>query len=316
MHFAWPTYRNPWECDVVSVVFDGADRPDAINPDHLRIDAHETDWNVIEVAMRVSTGESVPSGIDGVAAHVLVACRTTQLRRAYPLIADGKDGRFAGTVSIPRTVLGGKAEITVEVVGAFENRRRAIGCSLPWSIIVDRAEAPPRPGIPPLPTVWVDFAATDAPPPARRYTGSHAYVDVTACPPVLYLNRGVEGLQQLILSDTAKRERRRWRDMLGASIARYVANSLFRTAVEQVIPGEDEMGAQGPDGRIFRDVCEAVAAELPDTETVDDLYDLIASLPGNPGRSAEFWADVDLALDRMTSVSTTIAQICEEVRRV
>lgn len=316
VHFAWPTYRDPWECDVDSVAFDGADRRDAINTDHLRIDAHETEWNLIEVAVRVATGEPVPAGIDAVAAHALVTCRATQLRRAYPLAADGEDGQYAGTVAVPRTALTGKADVAVEVVGGYQGRRRVIGFSLPWSIVVDKTEAPPRSGVPPLPTVWVDFAGADAPLPARRYAGSHAYVDVMASPPVLYLNQGIEGLQLLIQSETAKLERRRHRDMLGASIARYVANSLFRAAVGQVVPGEDGVGAEGPDGRVFRDMCEAVAAELPDTETVDDLYNLIASLPESPGRSAEFWADVDLALDRMTSVSATITQICDEVRRV
>ncbi|RDH76893.1 hypothetical protein DVS77_18840 [Mycolicibacterium moriokaense] len=144
----------------------------------------------------------------------------------------------------------------------------------------------------------------------------HAYVDVAATPPVLYLNKRIDGLQLLILSNSAKLERRRHRDMLGASIARYVANALFRAAVEQI--SADEYGGipEGPTGRVLRDICEAVAAELPDTETVNDLYRAIADLPVGTAASASFWANVDLVLDRMTSLSSTVARICEEAKRV
>lgn len=316
VRFPWPAYRDPWECAVVSVAFDGQDALHAIDADHLSIDAHEVDWSSMELAVQVQTDQPIPDGLDGVSAYALVSCRTTQLRRAYPLTADQDGTHHSGVVRLPRTVLTGKADLVVEVIGEHDGRKRTAGSSLPWSIVVDPGEAPPRPGIPPLQTVWVDFSAGDAPLPARRHTHAHAYVDVTASPPILYLNESIDGLQLLLLAETAKLERRRQRDMLGASIARYVANALFRAAVDQVIPGEDGVAAQGPDSRALRDVCEAVAAELPDTETVDDLYNLVATLPDDPARSAAFWSDVDLALDRMTSVSMTIAQICDEVRRV
>ena len=126
-------------------------------------------------------------------------------------------------VSIPRSAVAGKANLTIELTGEHLDRRRVVGSSLPWAIILDQAEAPERQGAPPLKTAWVDFNSGEAPAEARRYGTAHAYVDVASTPPVLYLNKGIEGLQQLILSENAKLERRRQRDMLGAQIARYVA---------------------------------------------------------------------------------------------
>ena len=61
-------------------------------------------------------------------------------------------------------------------------------------------------------------------------------------------------------------------------------------------------------------MCKALAAELPQTETEDDFYDLVGSLSGDAAASAAFWADVDLALDKITSVSDTVAVICREVK--
>jgi hypothetical protein len=316
--FAWPSYQAPWECIVTSVDLDGSAGTLEINDEHFRVDAFDDTWSSAELAVEVATNEPRPAGLEDLNAYVLVTCSATQLRRSYPLTTSpsGSALGFSGALKIPRTALSGKATLTAEIVGMFQGRPRVVGSSVPWGLVVDKSEAPDRPGVPPLRTVWIDFADADAPMEARRHVEGHAYVDVAATPPVLYLNKGIDGLQLLILSNSAKLERRRHRDMLGASIARYVANALFRAAVEQI--SADDFGGppDGPTGRVLRDICEAVAAELPDTETVDDLYRAIADLPAGTAASASFWANVDLALDRMTSLSSTVARICEEAKRV
>jgi len=318
MKFAWPSYQDPWECIVTSVDLDGAAGTLEINGDHFRVDAFDDEWNVAELAVEVSTNEPRPDGVEDLRAYVLVTCTTTQLRRSYPLETTDVKAilGFNGVVKVPRTALSGKATLTAEIVGMFHGRPRVVGSSVPWGLVVDRSAAPDRPGVPPLRTVWIDFADAGAPIEARRHVEGHAYVDVTATPPVLYLNKGIDGLQLLILSSSAKLERRRHRDMLGATIARYVANALFRAAVEQINADEFGGAPEGPTGRVLKDICEAVAAELPDTETVDDLYRALADLPIGTAASASFWANVDLALDRMTSLSSTVARICEEAKRV
>lgn len=314
--FAWPSYADLWECNVASVRFDGRDGESTIDEDHLRIAAFDRPWDCLEIGLDGSTLEPAPEGLTDIRAHALLSCTTTQLRRPYPLSITDGGLKIQGAVSVPQTAVAEKATLTVELTGEHNGRRRVAGSSLPWAIILDQVEAPERHGVPPLKTVWVDFSASDAPPEARRYGTAHAYVDVVPTPPVLYLNKGIDGLQQLILSENAKLERRRQRDMLGAQIARYVTNALFRTAIEQV--GADEFGgpAEGPIGHMFRSVCEAVAAQLTSTETVNDLYEAVLKVRDGTLDGPTFWADVDLALDRMTSVSSVVAQICAEVKYV
>lgn len=316
--FAWPSYQDPWECMVTSVEFDGVAGALDIDGDHLRVDAFDATWSSAELSVEVLTGESQPQGVEALTAHVLLSCTGTQVRRTYPLEVDTTRASlaFKGTLAIPHSAVSGKAALTAQVVGVHDGRLRVIGSSVPWELIVDKREAPERPGVPPLRTVWIDFANPDAPMEARRHSEGHAYVDVAATPPVLYLNKGIDGLQLLILANNAKLERRRHRDMLGASIARYVASALFRAAIEQVTADEFGGRPEGPTVRVLRDMCEAVAAELPDTESVDDLYQQLTELPAGTAASASFWADVDLALDRMTSLSSTVARICEEAKRV
>ena len=176
---------------------------------------------------------------------------------------------------------------------------------------------PPRPaGAPPLRSTWVDFASSDAPPEVRRNATGYCYVDITQSPPTLYLNSGIDGFQSLIMAENAKTERRRHRDVLGAMAARQVAHSLFRAACAEVIPGDYGAPATGPTTALLRNICETVAAELPDTESAEDLYERIASLPTNPTAAATFWAEVDLMLDRITGLSDTIARVCAEAKHV
>jgi hypothetical protein len=316
--FAWPSYKEPWECIVTGVELDGSAGTLEINDDHFRVDAFDDTWSSAALSVEVSTHQSLPDGLAEPKVYVLVTCGATQLRRSYPLHTEMSESptSFIGRIELPRTALSGKATLTAEVIGMYDGRARVVGSSVPWGLVVDKSEAPVKPGVPPLKTVWIDFADTDAPIEARRHVEGHAFVDVGSNPPVLYLNKGVDGLQLLILSNSVKLERRRHRDMLGASIARYVANALFRAAVEQISADDPEAPPEGPTTRVLRDICEAVASELPDTETVEDLYRAVVDLPPGTAQSASFWANVDLALDRLTSLSSTIARICEEAKRV
>jgi hypothetical protein len=316
--FAWPAYEESWEGTVEAVRVDEIDASQSIDHDHLRVDLYDREWEAVELTIMATTNEPPPNGLDDVQAHVLLSCPATQLRRPYPIEFTTDEGRptFRGSINLPRSAVARKAFAVVEVIATHDGRRRVIGSTLPWAVIIEKADAPEKPGVPPLRTVWVDFAGSDAPEEARRHAVAHAYVDVRAAPPVLYLNKAIDGLQSLILADRPKLERRRQRDLISAYVARYVASTLFRSAVEEVSADEFGGPAQGPTGRVFRDICEAIAAELPETETVQDLYDVIARLPDGPPDSAAFWSDVDLALDRITSVSSTVATVVEQVKHV
>ena len=314
--FAWPTYTEQWDCQVSGFVLDGQDAGDNIDSDYLRLNGSERTWSTAEVLLTTSTTENVPAGLTDQTAYVLVACSGTQLRRTFPMTQMPDGNGFQARLRISRTAVTQKATMSVEIVAQFGDRRRVVGRAVDWTLAVEASEAPRPAGAPPLRSTWIDFAGDDAPPEARRNPTGYCYVDITKSPPLLYLNSGIDGFQSLIMADNAKTERRRHRDLLGATVARQAANTLFRAAVEEVAPGEYGAPAAGPTSGLLRNICEAVASELPDTEAVDDLYERISNLSGNPGATAIFWADVDLALDRMTGLSEAIVRICGEVKHV
>jgi hypothetical protein len=314
--FAWPTYKEQWDCQVSGFALDGREANECIDTDYLQLNGTERAWGTAEFSLSATTNELMPSGLTAQSAHVLIACTATQLRRACPMTPLPGGNGFEAKISLPRTVLAQKAAIAVEIIAQFEDRRRAVGAAVDWTLIIDAGEASRPSGSLPLISTWIDFGGGEAPSEARRNPMGYCYIDSTKSPPLLYLNSGIDGFQSLIMADNAKTERRRHRDFLGATVARQVANTLFRAAVEEVVPGEFGAPAVGPASVLLNNICVAVANELPDTETADQLYEKIATLSGNPAAAAAFWADVDLALDRMTGLSETIVRVCAEVKHV
>ncbi len=314
--FAWPTYKDQWDCRVTQFNLDGRDAHDDVDSDHLRLMTAGRSWSGAEVTIVSSTDEATPAGLTELSAHVLIACPTTQLRRAHPMTARSGESGFEATISIPRTFVAQKASIAVEFMATHDGRRRLVAAGVPWALVVDEAEAPRPAGAPPLRSAWVDFASEEAPPDARRSPTGYCYLDLNESPPLLYLNSGIDGFETLIKADTARTERRRHRDLLGSMIARQVAGSLLRAAVDEVSPGDYGAPATGPTTKILQSACEAVAKELPDTDSVDQFYEKVGALNGNPAATATFWAEADLVLDRITGVSDTIVNVCREVKYV
>lgn len=314
--FAWPTYKDQWDCQVTELTFDGESVNDAIDSDYLRLNATERSWSTATIDLSTRTDERLPAGLEGLAAHVLLACQATQLRRAYPMSQNGNGDGFDAQVAIPRSTLAQKASLTIELVATHEERRRVVGSGIEWSMIIDAGEAPNPTGAPPLRNAWVDFTSDEAPPEARRSPQGYCYLDINESPPLLYLNSGIDGFETLIKAENAKTERRRHRDLMGAMIARQVTNSLLRAAIDEITPGEFGAPATGPSTRILQNTCEALASELSDTNSVEELYEKVGALEGNPAAAAQFWAEADLAADRMSGLSDTIVNVCKDVKHV
>jgi hypothetical protein len=314
--FAWPTFVEPWVCEVTKLLLDGKEADAAVNRDHLTIACHEQPWEEAQISVLISTEQATPGGLDELSAHVVVTCRGTQLRLARPMTKCQDGSGFETTLSVPRSILSGKADIAAQISSEVGGRRRIVGSTLAWSLTVDKSEAPERAGSAPIKTTWVDFGGSGAPQEARRNPSAYCHLDINQDPPMLFLNSAIDGFQSLIQAENAKLERRRHRDLIGSMIAKQVANSLIRAAVDEISPGDYGAPTIGPTGPLLREMCEALSKHLPDTDSVEDFYELVADLHGNSVAAARFWSDVDLALDRMTSLADTVSTICKEVKHV
>src|SRR5262249_15360329 len=103
--FAWPTYREQWDCRASSFVLDGQEASDYIDDDYLRLNSTERHWETAVVDIAVSTDEALPSGLKNQTAHVLVACSASQLRRTYPMTPASDGQSFEAKLAISRASL-------------------------------------------------------------------------------------------------------------------------------------------------------------------------------------------------------------------
>ena len=233
-HYPWPQYRHPWTSSI-SLTVDGKPADDLVISDTRRIDLTSLEsWTVMLIDICVSTTEQPFTEEAHERALALVSAPRTNCRLPAELIR-GTDG-FAGEVQILSSQLAGSAELSASILDA--RTMQTLGSALIWTIVADPAEAPPRTGVPPVETVWCDFAKSDK---ALVYQARHTYsvLDVLPQKPVLYLNESIDGFQQLILSKAPKHEKRRLRSVIVTSIARDITRSLFRAALESVVLNDD-----------------------------------------------------------------------------
>lgn len=319
VHYAWPSYRKTWNFDVSAFSID--DEPDdgALDAEQRRIRADKSGpWSSASFNVVASTTETTPAGLDDVQAFLLVSAPATQLRQSVRLTASNTGDsapQWSADVELLRWMVGGAVTLELSVGASWEGRRRAVGSSEPWTLVVNPVAAPITPGAPPFKSAWIDFSADEAPLRARQQPAAYALMDLSGAEPVLLLNDAVDGLRHLVLADKARLERRRLRDIVSVEIARYAVSTLMRAAADAIDPVDDDAPIEPPGSGLLRQTCEAVARTLPDVEDVETLYHRLAHAHqrGTADR-ADLWTGIDLAIDTLVSQSDTIAQAALEVK--
>jgi hypothetical protein len=306
IRYPWPTFASPLQCRLTDVRLDGELlRPHLIDDEHLRVRLeHAGDWERFDCEVSLSTDEPLPAGIDRVLPYVLVSSTSTNTRMPFPLTSRNGDVT-TGRLNVPRSAVAGSFTVHAETGADLAGRRRVVGSSDLWTIVLDHREAPIPPGAPPFEISWIDFTSAEAPLAARENSSAHVLMDLTS-EPRLILNSGIEGLQALLYNNNAKLERRRVRDVLNASIARYATTTLFRAAAAEVIAYDDD-APQPPTSSILRQTCEAVAEQMPGIGGVEELYEELAKATDNRIADTELWMRIDLAIDSLTGSADALS---------
>lgn len=311
VHYPWPTFASPLQCRISDIRLDGEPLPPhLVDDDHLRIRLDRaTDWRSFDCDVTVTTDEAAPAGVERFHSYVLVSSTRTNARLPFRL-GDRQGGQAAGHLTVARTAVAGSFTLQAHAGGHVAGRLRAVGAGDPWTVVLEHREAPVPPGTPPFAIAWVDFADPGAPSAARENPAAHALMDLTHEPRLL-LNSGVAGLQALLHNEHAKLERRRVRDILSSSIARYATATLFRAAASEVAAYDGQ--PQPPSSAVLRQTCEAVADHMPGIGSVDDLYEQLAAATGSPLTDAELWTRIDLAIGELTGATGALSTAAQEV---
>ena len=311
VRYAWPTLAEAPTVEIDGLALDDADLPaDALDPANQRIRLDGAGpWQRFSCRVGVGPLETLPAGLESPTVFAVAASATSASRVPFPL----GPGPASGRIELHRQELGRDVQLTVEVAARHRGRLRVIARTDPWTLMVEPGVAPMAPGSPPFDMVWIDFGSDDAPTLARTVPTAPAVMDVaTGTRPQLLLNSGLPGFQNLLHADTAQKERRRLRDLLGADVARMAVATILRAAVGEVARADDG-SLTLPDDPLHRRVCEAVAEAMVGVGSVDEFYEYFAQ---GDAPSSEAWARADLAVDDLVGRRSAWATACEEVRVV
>jgi hypothetical protein len=319
VRFAWPAYATPWELALSGLSVDGVTGHDLFDAPHRRLVLAGLDnWQSATFTVTATTGEQAPAGAVDLQGFVTVTSTGSNSRVPFLLakVGTGAQG-FSGQVEIERAVFAGVAELSFDVGARIGPRARRIGTTEPWKIVLDPADAPMPPGRPPFDTVWVDFGAAASPPVARQDPTAYAVMDLSDGKPRLLMNGAIEGLWELIRATAPRQEKRRLRAIIGTLIARDATATLVRAAAAEVIPPyiDDTFVVQPPQTPLYIQVCEAVAAEMASVASATEFYDRLSDAARDePAKRAQFWAEIDAAVERLTNHAEVVGDAVREIK--
>lgn len=208
------------------------------------VDLERAGWTSARISVEVVGPKSELRDLadDGVepTAVVVLHCGPTNARVAQVLDADEHDpGHWYGTLDLSRGEWFGKiimrAFLTAEVDGVAN---RIIGSAPDWTMHLDDLPRPPVHGA--ITIRWDNFAAPEHFKALRQYDGEPAFLHLDPAEPVLYLNRGFDGLEPLLRDRRGRQAgEQALHDQTRATIAAESWAGLFNTAL-QAIDLEDE----------------------------------------------------------------------------
>lgn len=245
------------------------------------LDLERAEWEAADLRIVLSgplteLGDWRKSGTTP-SAFAVAHCAPSNMRQVVRLEPDpGNASRWEGTLELQRTNWFGRIDLRgalVASVGGIDER--VIGTPEPWVIRLDDVPPPPVSGA--IKTLWHDFSAPDEELAwLRDYKAEPAFLRLDGEQPVLYLNRGFEGLKAL-LDRKPRRERgeQALHDQTRASIATEVWSAMFNAAV-QAIREEEGEAPDWPEEAWKRTALEMLLDRIyPDKAPEDALQEIV-----------------------------------------
>jgi hypothetical protein len=270
-----------------SLSIDGEDVPGGSVDSNRRevrlLDLEREDWEAadLDVVLSGPMTELREWQREGAApvAFAVAHCAASNTRQAIRLEPDpGDPSRWRGTLELQRSNWFGRIDLRASLVASVDGERdRMIGAADPWVIRLDDVPPPPVSGA--IKTLWHDFTAPEG---ELEWLGEHKaeplFLRLEDEQPVLYLNRGFEGLKAL-LDRKPKRDRgeKALHDEVRGSIAAQVWAAMFNAAV-QAIRDEEGEAPDWPEETWKRTALEMLLDRIYPDKPPDDALREIAEM--------------------------------------
>lgn len=258
-------------------------RVDADSREVRLLELERADWEVAELTVvlagpltELREWQKEGTRPDGFA---VANCPASNTRQAVKLEPDpGNPARWEGTLELQRSSWFGRIDLRGALVAVVDGvEERMIGIPDPWVIRLDDVPPPPVSGA--IKTLWHDFSSPEEGLGwLQDYQVEPAFLRLDDEQPVLYLNRGFEGLKAL-LDRKPQRERgeQALHDQARAAIAAEVWTAIFNAAV-QAIREEDGEAPDWPEEPWKRTALEMLADRLYPEKAPEDALQEIATL--------------------------------------
>jgi hypothetical protein len=228
-------------------------------------------WESARISLVVTAPAAEVSELDDVVCVAVANCSKSNHRIAVVLEPDpATAGRWSGELVLDRQYWYDTAEIRCGVVATVEGTSdRVVGWSEDWIIRFD--DLPNRPVNGAIKITWVDFAD-----PGenrlylRQHTDQYVYLSIDPDEPQLFLNRGFDGLEQLLADRRRRRFDRALHDLTRASIADKTWTALFNAALDAVEVDEATSEPSWPDSDWQRTVLQALLARMYPERALDE----------------------------------------------
>lgn len=272
--FPYPVLFGDVSVSVDRIAIDGHDVPGRVLLDQRLIDLEgieRSEWRTVELEFEVSCPPAEVAEGESVAAIAVLNCGPSNTRVSAEMRADdASPGHWHGSVELERDYWFDQAELRCGVVATVEGvPNRIIGWADLWMLTFD--DLPSRPSVGgAIQITWLDFAD---PPAERQYLKQHSdkysYLSIDPAEPQLFLNKGFEGLEALLVDRKRRNADKALHDQTRASIADKTWMALFNAALGFVEAGEDDDEPKWPEVDWQRTVLEALLALMYPDESPD-----------------------------------------------
>jgi hypothetical protein len=217
---------------------------DADRQEVALVDLERSGWETAHVTVGVvgpksELRELADDRLEPTAIAVL-HCGPTNARVSGVLEADEHDpSHWYGTFDLSRDDWFGKIIVRGFITARVDSvEHRIIGSAPEWILHLDDVPRPPVHGA--ITIKWENFGAPDEFKALRRYEAEPAFLHLDPAEPVLYLNRGFDGLEPLLRDRRGRRPgEQALHDQTRATIAAETWAGLFNAAL-QAIDLDDE----------------------------------------------------------------------------
>jgi hypothetical protein len=271
--FPYPTLFGDVTVTVGDVTIDDEVVGGRVDVDQRTVSLHglsRSEWKTARISLVVAAPPSEIDEAKDVVCIAVVNCGPTNTRISVELEEDpASPGRWTGELELERDYWYSRADLRCAVVATVDDTgNRLIGEAEMWTLLFD--DLPNRPVNGAIKITWVDFDDPGDRTWLRRYTDNYVYLSIDPDEPQLFLNRGFDGLEQLLADRRRRHLDRALHDQTRASIAQTTWTSLFNAAIGSVEADEETGDPAWPTGDWQRAVLEVLLARMYPDKSPDE----------------------------------------------